>query len=342
MKKFRFVAIAFFSSSVLIASCSKSESGEAYGAGGESTLYLSIVPQTKASGSSHGVQKDDNYVQTLEIFIFRADGEGAGVLDTYKKFTAGELNSVYDLQINTTTGLKRIYAIANSHVENWDGVSTLSGFEREYSSLKNENLKSFTITGTVEAVLQSSTYLTFSISRLVSRIELKSVRTSFAGTPYENSELQNVKFYLTNVVGEKLYHNGNSPETVTILNSGKAVATDISGCKMDGMLYESIPQSINDSGHPVPHYFYCYSNMLEQESETERYTKLIIQADLNGNTYYYPVPIKGIERNSSYSIDVNIMRPGTLDPEQPLEKGTLDVTLNVLDWELLPKIDVEF
>ena len=36
------------------------------------------------------------------------------------------------------------------------------------------------------------------------------------------------------------------------------------------------------------------------------------------------------------------MRPGTLDPEQPLEKGTLDVTLNVLDWELLPKIDVEF
>ena len=157
-----------------------------------------------------------------------------------------------------------------------------------------------------------------------------------------NSELQNVKFYLTNEVGEKLYHNGNSPETVTILNSGKAVATDIRGCKMAGMLQESIPQSINDSGHPVPHYFYCYSNMLEQESETERYTKLIIQADLNGNTYYYPVPIKGIERNSSYSIDVNIMRPGTLDPEQPLEKGTLDVTLNVLDWELLPKIDVEF
>lgn len=342
MKNFKFVTIAFSVSVMAITACSKSEINGEEEQTGESSLYLSIQPQTKASGSDHGNRSDDNTVGTLEIFIFRAEGQAAGALDTYKKFSAGELGSLTDLQITTTTGLKQIYAIANSHQRQWEGVVTHADFKKRLSSLQDEQLKSFTMAGAIEATLQSTTHLTFSISRLVSRVELKSLNASFVGTPYEGSQLQNVKIYLTNVVGESYFCNGTSPLEATLLNKGMAVGADISGCAMEGMLYESLAGNITEAGESKSHYFYCYPNATESENEGRRFTKLVIQADLNGTTYYYPLPIKNIERNCSYSVDVEIMRPGTLDPEQLLEKGVANVTLNVLDWVLQPEIDVEF
>ena len=340
MKKSILIAFALFPSFFGFVSCSKTEDGT--GNGNESVLHVSILPQTKASGAGHGVQSDDNLVKTLEIFIFRAEGNDAGALDTYKKFAEEDLTSLSDLPVNTTTGLKHIYAVANSHRENWNGVQSLSQFKEVCARLQSENLKDFTMTGSVEAMLQSSTSVTFAVSRLVARVELSSIKTSFAGTPYQGTLLENVKVYLTNVISERFYADGGLPEGVAIFNSKMAVAGDINGCAMSGMLYEQIMQKIGATAHAIPHYFYCYPNEVEDETDETRFTKLVIQADLNGNTYYYPIPLENIERNSAYSLSVNIMRPGTLDPEQPLEKGVLDVTLNVLDWELHPQTDVEF
>ena len=340
MKKSILIAFALLPSVWGFVSCSKTENVS--DTGSESVLHLSILPQTRASGAGHGVQSDDNIVKTLEIFIFRAEGNDAGVLDTYKKFEAEELTSLSNLSVNTTTGLKHIYAVANSHRENWAGVQSLSQFKETCARLQSENLKDFTMTGSVEAMLQSSTSVTFAVSRLVARVELSSVKTSFSGTPYQGIRLENVKVYLTNVVSERFYADGTLPENAVILNSKMAVAGDINNCAMSGMLYEQIMQEIGATVYETPHYFYCYPNETENETDEARFTKLVIQADLNGNTYYYPIPIENIERNSAYSLSVNIMRPGTLDPEQPLEKGTLDVTLNVLDWELQPQVDVEF
>ena len=120
MKKSILIAFALFPSFFGFVSCSKTEDGT--GNGNESVLHVSILPQTKASGAGHGVQSDDNLVKTLEIFIFRAEGNDAGALDTYKKFAEEDLTSLSDLPVNTTTGLKHIYAVANSHRENWNGV----------------------------------------------------------------------------------------------------------------------------------------------------------------------------------------------------------------------------
>lgn len=342
MKNLKLVTILFSVPVMVITACSKNEFSMEEEQTGESCLYLSIQPRTKASGSGHGNQSNDNTVGTLEIFIFRGEGKDAGALDTYKKFSADELVSLTDLQITSTTGLKQIYAIANSHQQQWEGVVTHADFKKRLSSLKNEELKSFTMTGGIEATLQSTTHLALAISRLVSRVELKSLSASFVGTPYDGSQLQNVKLYLTNVVGESYFCSGTSPDEIPFLNKGKAVGGDIGSCAMEGMLYESLAGKIGEAGEGTPHYFYCYPNATEVESENMSFTKLVIQADLNGTTYYYPFPIKNIERNCSYSVAVEIMRPGTLDPEQPLEKGVANVTLNVLDWVLQPEINVEF
>ena len=116
----------------------------------------------------------------------------------------------------------------------------------------------------------------------------------------------------------------------------------MTGCTMSGMLYDQLAASIDDAGYSNAHYFYCYENNRTEENDQNRFTRLVIEADLNGTTYYYPIAIKELERNCCYSIDVKIQRPGSLDPDKDVEIGTLSLDLEVLGWNSLPGSTVEF
>ena len=50
----------------------------------------------------------------------------------------------------------------------------------------------------------------------------------------------------------------------------------------------------------------------------------------------------GIKRNTSYSVEVTITRPGSLDPDSTLEFGTLTADITVLDWKTIPVAYVGF
>ncbi len=343
-------------------SCEKNSLPAASTAGEPSVVSISIVPEnssvhSRATGATHGVQADDNTVQTLEFFIFRTDGDDAGMLDTYKKFTSSELTGLTGININTTTGAKIIYAIANSHKADWTNVKTLSQFKTVLGGLKDEQLKNFTMTGSVEATLQVTSSVNISISRLVARVKLASIKTDFAGTPYQGSALENVKVYLTNVSADKLYANGANASNATVYNHKEVVAEQVELCNasMPGMLYDEISQSVNDAGYTTAHYFYCYENTLAAETTDKRFTKLVIQGDLNGHTYYYPISINqegfgyssandhaGVKRNTAYSVEVTICRPGSNDPDKELEHGALTANVNILDWATVPVVQVNF
>lgn len=322
---------------------------------GQGTVSLSIMPKTKASGLSHGVQSDDNYINTLEVFIFNNEGRAAGTLDVYKKFNSNELTSLMGIKVQTVTGSKSIWVVANSHKEDWTGVNTLEQFKEVVSSLEKENLKSFSMSGSAEAVVEGETAVDIEISRNVARVHLSGVRTDFAGTPYEGETLKNVKAYLINVVGDVVVSSGAAAEESRILNSEKLVQGDQESCAMGGMLYDNIAQEIGDDGYETSHYFYCYENMVEAEDAQNRFTKLVVQADLNGTTYYYPVSINregfgytqsnghaGVKRNTSYSMELVIKRPGASDPDSVLEYGAASVNVSVREWNIVPNIDVEF
>jgi hypothetical protein len=111
---------------------------------------------------------------------------------------------------------------------------------------------------------------------------------------------------------------------------------------MQGMLYDNLAESITEATHSTPHHFYCYENSRNIETDDDRFTRLVIEGTLNGITYYYPIAIKNLKRNSCYSLDVKIYRPGSLDPDKEVEYGTLDMRLNVQPWNTIPGSVVEF
>lgn len=341
MKKLIFTLMA----AALVCSCSKENLNEKMEEMQESVLYVNLKcdGQTKATGDGHGIQADDSYIQTLEVFVFRIN-EGYpddGVLDGYRKFTAAELGSLSNLEIETTTGKKMIYAVANAHRANWKGINTRALFEQQTAMLGEENLKNFIMTGGTEAQLQIASTVSFPIKRMVSRVSVNSVKTLFAGGPYEGMKLTDVNAYLIHAQGMKYIYNG-SGDNLKIYNKGEYKKDDAEACAMPGMIYDVLDQSITDAGYNVPHYFYCYENAFTQESEGKKFTRVVIEGKLNGVTYYYPIVIRDLKRNCCYSVDVTIKRPGSQNPDSDVEKGTLLATVSVQDWNVLPGTSVEF
>lgn len=341
MKKILFMMAA----AVLACSCSKEDHSIVTEELMESVLYVNLQPQegTKASGSGHGIQSDDNHIQTLEIFVFRVN-EGKpddGVLDGYRKFTADELGDLTNLEVQTTTGGKMIYAVANSHRANWKGVNTRTLFEQQTALLAQENLKSFIMAGGTEARLQIASTVSFTIKRLVARVQVNSIKTAFKDGPYEGMELKDVKAYLLNAQAEKVIFDG-SGNNLKVYNKGKAVAGDSQACVMNGGIYENLGTDISDAGYRVPHYFYCFENGCTEETDENKFTRVVIEGELNGTVYYYPIKLSEVKRNCCYSIDVTIKRPGSTDPDSDVEKGTLSATVSVKDWEPLSESVVEF
>ena len=330
---------------MLLVSCAKEDVVEVVEPLQESVVYINLKNNliSKATGAGHGVQEDDNTINTLEIFIFRVnDGQtDNGVLDGYRKFSSQELGDLTSLEVQTTTGKKMIYAVANAHRANWQGINSIEQFKQQTALLENEDLKDFIMVGGKEAELGLATTVAFSIQRLVSRVQLVSLKTAFAGGPYDGMSLKGVKAYLTNVQGGKYIFNGEG-SNLKVLNSKKYIETDAQTFRMNGMLYDMLGTDISDTGYSTAHSFYCFSNDITEEKDGNKFTRVVIEGVLNGITYYYPIALPELKRNCCYSLDITIKRPGSLNPDSDVEKGTLLASVNVLDWEVADDNVVEF
>ena len=317
-----------------------------------STLSLSLEPVTPTRSTLSQSQEQDNTINTLDIFIFRK-GDPASEeyhrLDTYQRF---EGNSLSDITVSTTTGGKLICVIANSNIGDYTGITSLETFRAMTTLLKDETAGDFTMYGESEQTLGITASVAISLSRLISRICVTSIKTDFSDSPYTGMRLSGCRLFLINVHGEKHVHNCSSPEEPLILNNGSLVGEDVNSTVEAGLLMDNIPDAIGDEGYSIPHYLYCYPNETDDISSS---TKLVLQAELDGVTYYYPVPvnqegyglqseggISGISRNSVYSYSITITRPGSLDPDTPLVPGTLELSLTVNGWDLIPHFDKVF
>lgn len=328
----------------IFCSCTKVGLEENVNSVEESVVRITLLNEngTRATGYNHGIQTYDNNIKTLEVFIFRVcDGDGNGTLDGYKKYTNVTAASITDFEVKTTTGRKMIYVVANSHIESWGSDINRSKFESYKAELFKEDAQNFVMIGSKEETLELASSVSMTIKRMVSRVQLNGITTLFKETPYEGCSLTNVKAYLINVQGEKYLFDG-SGDDLKLINSKKYEASDMTGCTMANMLYEEISDSINDSGYRSSHFFYCYENDIAEEDEQNRFTRLVIEADLNGTTYYYPVAIKELKRNCCYTIDVKIKRPGSLDPDTDVELGTLSLDIEILGWNTCAGTTVEF
>lgn len=84
-------------------------------------------------------------------------------------------------------------------------------------------------------------------------------------------------------------------------------------------------------------YLYMYPNGADQatvEGTADFTTKLIIETEMQGTIYYYPISLGYTQPNHAYTVnDVRITRLGSTDPNLPVTTASCSFTIQVSDWE---------
>lgn len=92
----------------------------------------------------------------------------------------------------------------------------------------------------------------------------------------------------------------------------------------------------------------CYPNESDSEGPGSPYTRLVIEGQVNGRTYYWPVNIgaeedgPGVGRNRQYIYDIRLTRLGQDNPDTPAETLDIETFVEAKEWREREEYGVRF
>lgn len=349
-----------------LAACSSEESESIikHPEGTPATLELTLTgtpANTKATGSlPNDDDSGEKKITRVAVAIFDKNGDALTVQEINYKSSTLTINCVPGL--NPCTGI----VVANAPAGTFANVKTKNDFiaktvplTQTYTELpmsgeiKEKNSNSFSLTA------GSTLTLGADLSRLVARVSVNSIKTSFD----PNGQYAAATFKLKEV----FLHNGNTLSTVdpttptptvakTGWNSTPAQPNYLAG--FNDVL--PTPVTMTSTAHQTNYWFYTFAN-----SNTSAPTKLVIYGEFdaagngkNVDEVFYPVVVNKtqpgttivgggtgnatIERNSTYTISAIIKGKGALDPNTDINPAVLSLTVTVANWALNITQEVTF
>ena len=307
MRKFCWAALA----ALAAVSCSEKEADIPQGGVGDELVTFSVsVPgvETKSVGGSASVEKT---IESLQVFVFNRHG----VYETSAVAAAGEAS------VTCTAGDKKIVALVNAAA--FDDVTSYQDLVARTIYLKDSGVGKLVMFGETTAVVSAQTSVNVEVSYLSSKVVLESVVLEFENEEHKELDFAIEAVYLLNVAGDRKLVGESAPQVWH--NLGKLD----SGSGLLSFLYDdvaSVTLQSGGAGYSTEHYFYCYQN------PTSAKTRLVIEAKIDNELYYYPIDVNTLLPNNEYSYRVKLTRLGTDTPDGSLEEGTCSVTVSIKDW----------
>ena len=181
------------------------------------------------------------------------------------------------------------------------------------------------------------------VDRLVCKAGIRKISVGFTDPLLAARSFVLKGIYLTNCYGKSRY--GGDLDAADIVSDASAWHNRM-GFQTDGgvdrLLAETglnIPVTAS-SPHMQEHSFYYYPNPLPEALDsrsgtwTRRRTRLVLEAEIGGRTYYYTVTLPVSQRNKTYLIEEAVIRKlGSRDPEKE-EPGAVEVVFRTEtdDW----------
>ena len=254
----------------------------------------------------------DNIVNDVQIFVFNRYG-------VYETSATGEGRSV---TFSCTRGHKQIVALVNAEPET--DVKNIDDLKGRTSDLANVGKGELVMVGSTEADLPESSPVSIKVARLASMVVLKSVYLDFALAQHRQLSFEISSVYMINVAGDKAYMKDNEPSiwyNKGLCDPGTTLAHLYDSVEDGTLISQGLKYETN-------HYFYCYPN------DTATKTRLVIEALIDGNKYYYPITLDKLQSNNMYSYDVTITRLGSDSPDVPVEEAAVTYTVSLESWTL--------
>lgn len=346
-----------FALSVLLVSCSRQDSNINVDKGpdaGDCLLTVNLSDgrdRTKVASQSAG---NETVINNVQVFVFRGgEGSDSGMLDVcasagFPNSLVGENGSYDKLKLKCTAGTREIWAVVNDATDRTAkgaGVMCKSDLLALTSELKdNGPTRLFMIGSTTEELRSGSAEVSVRVRRVCASVILESVTNDFIAPAYQATGMFRVKScYLMNVPA--MTNFGQSVKSASLTDQKywyARMGAETSSPQKD-LIFDRMDPSVEvnyGSACRTAHTFYSYPNSCEfsrDNSWCPRATMLVVEAELrNGeswDTCYYPVVLESLESNRQYRVNLTVKRPGSNDPNDPVEFTDMVPVITVDDWD---------
>ncbi len=336
---------------LILAGCAKDD--EAAGGGnevpvGDGVITVKLLGDGIDAGTKAGTSSEGNTINDYLIYVFNHDN---GILETKKE---GDPSLTTEIEkVSTATG-KRVVVLTNRD-GNYPTAVNYSDFLKEINYLNlDEQTKTviaadgYAMSGesgaTPVRVTKDGASVEIKLKRVVAKVILKSITfDSEEGHDLDLLEIKGVSaqrvapditwsplagIYSTGAGG---YHYGGISGADPQLQVKSYLREDVSIDRSKYIDGETV--NFGDGENT----FIVFLN-----NNADNCTLLTIAAEYDGKTLYYPVKVNHtdvnlVESNKIYNLNVTLKRfgDGTTDPEIPNEEGTLEVTVEVVDWVII-------
>jgi hypothetical protein len=304
IKKLFFAALA----AIAFTGCSEKEVELSEVQGGDEVQLTVRLPEvtTKATGTPK-----DATVNDVQIYIFDKNG-------VYETSDEGRGSS---LTLTCTTGEKKIVALVNAPLQN--NVRNIEDIRAREADLRDCALDNIVMAGEVTQVLTASTTVTMPVERLAARVSIGMIKPEFELNQHKNLGFKVKSVYLINAASKRAYLSTNTP--ASWYNQGRYIAETSPTFLYDDVSSDPIAQG---DAYTTEHFFYCYPNA------TATPTRLVVEAEVGGYTYYYPITLTDIAPNTAYCYNLTITRLGSESPDVPVSDCEVKVSVTVKDWTI--------
>lgn len=342
---------------VLLLSCNKQDPAAGKAAAsdaGECLLTVSLSDghaRTKIASQS---AVNETVINNVQVFVFRAgDGPDSGMLDVcasagFPNPLVGENGNYGKMKLKCSAGTREIWAVVNDaadHTAKGSGVSNRNDLLALTTELKdNASTRLFMIGSTTEELRSGSAEVSVKVKRVCASVILESVTNDFIAPSYQATGMFRVKdCFLMNVPA--MTNFGQTVEAASLTDPKywyARMAAETASPQKD-LIFDRVDPSVEvnyGSDCRTVHTFYSYPNncgFSRDNNWSPRATMLVVEAELkNGpfwDTYYYPVVFESLESNKQYRVNLTVKRPGSTDPNDPVEFTDMIPVITVEDWE---------
>lgn len=321
MKIYRKISSAALAALACIA-CEKKGDVEEYADSEPVTLEV-VIPSAVTKVTSVG---NEEAVSSYQIFVYSSDDS---MLETYTT-SGGESSSV---KLKCTTGQKEIVVLANA--PDMKSYVSLASLKSAYSRLEHNDVGSLVMEGSTAVNLTASSTVEIQLKRLVAKIRLKNVTLDFDSDAYSDMDFKILSAYLINVPADKKYLGTVSAAQGYGPTEWYNKLGYQSDDAYDSILHDDINEVV-DGEYSDEHVFYCYPNPYQTDDYSSvwsvRPTRLVVEAELGGVRYYYPVSLPELKQNTAYDVSLVVTRPGKTDVNDEVKKYDETFSIEIVDW----------
>lgn len=277
------------------------------------SISLSLPEETRVTGSSSA---GESRINGLQVFVFNPDG----------RLESSASSSTDTVRLRCRYGEKTIWAVANA--PGLTAVTTLGELAASISRLDDNAATSLVMAGDRSLTIDSDRSLSIPVSRLCAKVVVGRITKAFTSGILQSKRLSLRRIYLTNVAGDRPF---GSAGTVSLWYNRLGYRGEC-----DALLCDPVGRDV-DPVLEETHVFYVYPNASESAARgapwTPRCTRLVLEAELEGETCYYVIDLPGLESNHSYILsDLVLTRPGAGDEESVTAASAVRFSFSVRNW----------